>query len=499
MKILFQDTPNNSTPSIFITPVAGKEAMKRALASLSFDLSIDLEQIQQDFNAGSSEVQLIYGSKHRHYLIGVGENPTINQILKSLRSFYHKRAKKLPADLVINLTALAGKEEVTSYAEHVASGLILGGYQIGKYKTQKNKSLAINEEEASLNFWLPSKDLESTVKQAVNRGAIIADTQRRIMDLVNAPSNKKTPAVLGEWAIESGKQFGYEVEVWDKDKITDTGLFALLAVNQGSANPPRFIIMEHKPSNNKAISSTKIGLVGKGVTFDTGGLSIKGSTNMHFMKSDMGGAAAVLGTLELAARLDLPFHLVGIVPSTENSVDAKSVMPSDVINSYSGKTIEIIDTDAEGRLILADGINYMIRHYQPDVLIDLATLTGSAVRTFGYHAAALFSKDDKLAEAIAKAGDEVGERAWRLPLWDIYRDDIKSDVADVRNYSGKPIAGAIAAAKFLEFFTENHPRWAHLDIAGVAFSDTEFSIQKSATGYGVRLLLQFMEQLYAQE
>ncbi|MCL4141236.1 UNVERIFIED_CONTAM: hypothetical protein GTU68_048564 [Idotea baltica] len=249
--------------------------------------------------------------------------------------------------------------------------------------------------------------------------------------------------------------------------------------------------MEYKP--NTPGDYKKIGLVGKGVTFDTGGLSIKPSINMHYMKSDMGGAAAVFGTLEMAAKLQLPVHLIGIVPATDNSVDAKSIKPSDVIGSYSGKTIEIIDTDAEGRLILADGINYMVKNYSPEILIDLATLTGSAVRTFGYHAAALFSNNDDLAERIQQTGDDNGERAWRLPIWDIYKDDIKSDVADVRNYSGRPTAGAIAAAKFLEFFTENHPKWAHLDIAGVAFGDSEFTIQRSATGFGIRLLTELIE------
>lgn len=212
----------------------------------------------------------------------------------------------------------------------------------------------------------------------------------------------------------------------------------------------------------------------------------------------MGGAAAVLGTMELVAKLQLPVHLIGIVPSTENSVDAKSIRPSDVINSYSGKTIEIIDTDAEGRLILADGLAYMIRHFNPSILIDLATLTGSAVRTFGYHAAALFSSNDDLAGQLERTGARTGERVWRLPLWDIYKEDIKSDVADIRNFSGRPIAGAIGAAKFLEAFTEDHLAWAHMDIAGVAFTDSEFANQKSGTAFGVRLLAEFLSNVNSQ-
>ena len=324
----------------------------------------------------------------------------------------------------------------------------------------------------------------------------MARTQMSIFDMVNAPSNKKLPIDLANWALKSGESHGYKVRTFDQKEIKATGLEALLAVNRGSEYPASFIIMEHKPSGNGTYK--KVGLVGKGVTFDTGGLSIKPSINMHFMKSDMGGAAAVFGTMEMAAKLNLPVHLIGIVPATENSVDAKSIKPSDVIDSYSGKTIEIIDTDAEGRLILADGINYMVKNYAPEILIDLATLTGSAVRTFGYHAAALFSNDDELAERIQETGKKNGEKSWRLPIWDIYKEDIKSDVADVRNYSGRPTAGAIGAAKFLQFFTEEHPKWAHLDIAGVAFGDSEFSIQRSATAFGVRLLIELIES-YTQD
>ncbi|MEZ4947811.1 MAG: hypothetical protein R2784_00165 [Saprospiraceae bacterium] len=181
------------------------------------------------------------------------------------------------------------------------------------------------------------------------------------------------------------------------------------------------------------------------------------------------------------------------IPVTDNSIDAKAIKPSDVIQSYSGKTIEVIDTDAEGRLILADGLSYLVRNYNPDVLIDAATLTGSAVRTFGFHAGALFSNNENLANQLLSASEKTTERLWRLPLWDSYADEIKSDVADVRNLSMRPTAGAISAAKFLEVFTDNHTCWAHMDIAGVCLQDSEFTSQKSATGFGPRLLTTFME------
>ena len=203
----------------------------------------------------------------------------------------------------------------------------------------------------------------------------------------------------------------------------------------------------------------------------------------------------VLGTMQLIADLKLPVKVTAIVPCCENSVDSKSFLPSDVIKSYSGHTIEIIDTDAEGRLILADGLSYIIKNYKPQIIIDIATLTGSSVATFGYECAALFTNNEELSKNIQLAGDQVGERLWPLPLWDTYKTDIESDIADVKNYSGKPVAGAISAAKFLEYFTEKHTAWMHLDIAGVAFGDDEFAKSKHATAYGVHLLTKFIENL----
>jgi leucyl aminopeptidase len=313
------------------------------------------------------------------------------------------------------------------------------------------------------------------------------------MDLVNAPSNYKRPAELGEWALASAAEYGYRATVWGQDQIKAAGMQALLAVNQGSAHPAAFIITEYQPQTPGNYPT--VALVGKGVTFDTGGLSIKASANMHYMKSDMGGAAAVLGTLEVAAQLQMPIRLLGFIPATENSVDAHAVKPGDVIGSYAGKTIEVIDTDAEGRLILADALSYAVKQYQPNVLIDLATLTGSAVRTLGYVAGALFTHNDNLAHDLYQAGWNCGERLWRLPLWDLYKDDVKSDIADLRNFSGKPTAGAISAAKFLEAFVDDHPAWAHLDIAGVAYTDSEVNGGKTASAYGIRLLLTYLQGL----
>lgn len=487
-------TAESSAPVLI--PVK-KDSRRDAVLDTIEDLTgLSAAQLKRDFSADAGAVHLIYDRQgRRYYLLGLGESAAFADILKAFRSFSHKYRDNLEGQIGINFL-LSEESSGTSWVEPAINGLFLGAYRIGRFKSNPKAPHPLDTPSSSIELFVSPSQKDNAL-QAAERGRAIAETQRSILDLVNAPSNKKIPSELGKWALESGKKYGYKVRVLDKAEIEKNGLHALLAVNQGSPHHPVFIIMEYRPEDNSDKHLTKVGLVGKGVTFDTGGLSIKPSANMHLMKSDMGGAAAVFGTMEAAARLKLPVHLIGIVPATDNSVDAYAVKPSDVISSHSGKTIEVIDTDAEGRLILADGLSYIVQHYHPDVLIDLATLTGSTVRTLGYHAAGLFSNNENLAGRLSRAADRCGERVWQLPLWEVYKEDLKSDVADIRNLGGKPVAGAITAAKFLEFFTHEHPAWAHLDIAGVAFQDSEFAGQKSATGFGVRLLVEYLQGLFS--
>ena len=311
------------------------------------------------------------------------------------------------------------------------------------------------------------------------------------MDLLNLPPNQKNSEILAEFALEFAESNDFGIQIFDKEKCLELGLTSFLSVNQGSAYEPAFIILEYKPQNFKKT----IGIVGKCVTFDTGGISIKPSSNMHYMKSDMGGATTVLGTLLAAKKLNIQQHIIAILPATDNAVDSKAYLPGDVIYSYSGKTIEVINTDAEGRMTMADALAYLNDIYHPDVLIDIATLTGSAVRTFGYKCAALLTVSDDLNEKLSNIGYEVGEKVWRLPLWDEFLEDIKSDVADLKHISLSPLSDVIYAGKFLQQFTNEHPKWLHLDIAGVAFGNNDYSKDKSATGYGVELLTAFLESL----
>jgi leucyl aminopeptidase len=473
----------NPYSKVVIFPFLQDENFETYLQKVSTDFELNFELIKQDFKAELKEYQVVYSPQNQKViLLGLGKNSNSLDIIKAFRTLFLKQKSKLSNEVTIDVQNLP-----KTWVEYAVIGSMLGGYDLDLYKTEDKKTFPLFTKEGIINILSTS---EST-GEAIIRGKAISKTQMQMFDLMNAPANKKTPYVLAKWAVDSGKKFDYSVTILEKQQLKSQKLDALLAVGQGSEHPPVLIIMEYKSPEAKQ----KIGLVGKGVTFDTGGISIKSSTNMHLMKSDMGGAAAVMGTIELAAKLKLPVHLVGIIPACENSVDGKSFKPSDVIGSYSGKTIEIIDTDAEGRLILADGLNYLVRNFQPDTMIDLATLTGSCVATLGYHAAGMFTNNDNLAQNLTKAADQTGERLWRLPLWDIYKEDITSDIADVRNYSGKPMAGAISATKFLEVFTENHQNWAHLDIAGTAFGDIEFAPQRAGTAFGVRLLLEFLENM----
>ena len=485
----------NSYSDLLIVPIAKQENAGQCFSAISFLTGVPINILQADFKSELKETQTLYyqdnKTSKRIALLGLGKNPGISEVLSAFRSFVHKRKSTLNGKVGINFNFGNTPSDPSDWIEAAVNGMILGSYEIGLYKTTESEQATSTKPLKSIDIFV-SKELSSIAKTASDKGKSVAETQLQIFDLVNAPSNKKTPQTLADWALKSGKTNGYDVKVLGKKEIISLGLHALLAVNQGSENPPTFILMEYKP---KGKSVKKIGLVGKGVTFDTGGLSIKPSTNMHYMKSDMGGAAAVMGTVEMAAKLKLPFHILGVIPATDNSVDGKSIKPGDVIGSYDGKTIEVIDTDAEGRLILADGLAYTTKNFKPDVLIDLATLTGSCIRTLGTYAGGLFSNDDALAADLLAAGQQTGERLWQLPIWDDYNREIKSDVADVKNFSGNPSAGAITAAKFLQAFIQGHPSWAHMDIAGVAVSDSEFSSQKSATAFGVRLLVGYLQKL----
>ncbi|MCH8568927.1 MAG: leucyl aminopeptidase family protein [Balneolales bacterium] len=448
-----------------------------------------------DFDPKPGAVQLIYGNHFRVLLIGLGKTSSaiFPVILKTFRQVAAQQKALLKPQAAIMLSHLTDKE---LHANAVVNGLVCGSYLIGTWKKDAEDNTHPLDQENSELLLITGESEEKSVQilETATRAYRIALAQKQAMHLVNAPSNIKTPPFLSETARSWGENYGQKVTILSGKEIEETGLHALAAVNRGSEYEAQFIVMEYEPESTTDATKT-IGLVGKGITFDTGGLSIKTSAGMYFMKSDMGGAAAVFGLMEAAASLSLPHRLIAVIPVTDNLIDARSFKPSDIISSYSGKTIEIMDTDAEGRLILADGLSWITDHHKLDYLFDFATLTGATVRAIGYAAAGMFTNCDDTANLVYEAGLQTGEKVWRFPLWSDYDADLHSDVADLRNLSGKPIAGGISAAKFLEQFVREHPKWVHLDIAGVAFGDNELGKHKNGTGYGVRLMIEFLERL----
>ena len=472
IQFIRSEAPLEVSHVYFLRPTAW---LADTLVQICAHLGLVDQSLVTDFEAKSDETIVLYGPTKKVYLVGLGTKSTI---LGTVRLFFHRNSPKLGSDLGIYLP------ESESIQELVA-GVVASQYQVSQHQVKTAVGGFLDAESPLIRLSVGSEE-------DISRGIAWGETLSRVLHVVDAPPNFKTPVHLSEHIRVSAGKYGYKAEVFDRDGCESLGLHALLAVSKGSTvHPAHFVVLEY---GEKGQGPT-IGLVGKGVTFDTGGIGLKPGDNMHYMKSDMAGAAAVWGAVELAARWKLPVHIVAALPLTENGVDGEAMKPGDVIGSYAGKTIEVIHTDAEGRLILADGIAYLNERFRPDYLVDLATLTGNCIQALGYHAAALLSTHDGLAEELLEVGQEVGERLWRMPLWDEYGEMMKSDIADIKNLSAAPLAGAITAAKFLEVFTNQHPRWAHLDIAGVAFGDTPYAKMKSATGWGVHLLITWIERL----
>jgi leucyl aminopeptidase len=336
----------------------------------------------------------------------------------------------------------------------------------------------------------------SGLAHAARAGLVVAESANLARRLAELPGNHLPPRLLAAAALAVKKETNLQVTVYEEDWIRKRGMGALIGVAQGSAEPPRFIVIEHQPRRRAASSKPKrrrphVALVGKGVTFDTGGISLKPREDMERMKYDMSGAAAVLGALRAASLLDLPLRVTGIIPTVENMPSGTAIKPGDVLLSMAGKSIEVVNTDAEGRLILADALAYAAE-LDPDCIVDIATLTGACRIALGSAACGLMGNDPDLIEELQLAGDRSGEAAWPLPLFNEYADDITSDVADLKNSGGRA-AGALTAGTFLRAFVGERP-WAHLDIAGPAWVEKDKDYLKcGSAGFGVRLFTRFLE------
>jgi len=356
-------------------------------------------------------------------------------------------------------------------------GCLLSRYRFRLYKKEENgkemESLAV----------LSDKEFEEELRRA----SVLADAVYFARNLVNTPANDMTPCMLAKAAksLAGGK---VKVKVIGKDEAAELGMGGYLSVARGSAEPPQFIVVTYKGDGSRPVV-----LIGKSITFDSGGISIKPSEGMEKMKYDMAGGAAVLGVIKAASELGLPVHITGVLPATENLPGGTASRPGDVVRTIGGKTIEIINTDAEGRVVLADAIGYARKFLDPEAVIDIATLTGACSVALGNEAIAMMTTDEKLAARMEKAGEKTGERVWRMPLYDEYREYIESDIADLKNTGGKS-GGLVTAAYFLKEFAENTP-WVHLDIASTAWTDKDRPyIPKGASGIGVRLLFEFLAE-----
>jgi len=404
-----------------------------------------------------------------------GEGFALTEKMRKAGAALSKKLNKLQEKSI----SIDGRESTLAIAE----GLALSNYQFLKYFSTKNRK------ENSLE----KVSLFGATKAQIETLDAIATSVCYARDLINTPVWDLNAPQLGDSAKKAGKDFGFEVDVLNKKKIEALKMGGLLAVNKGSIDPPVFIIMEHKPKGAK--NKKPIVLVGKGVVYDTGGLSLKPTASMDDMKCDMSGAAAVLGTMCAVAKANLPVHVVGLIPATDNRPGGNAVTPGDVITISDGTSVEVMNTDAEGRLILADALHYA-KKYKPELVVDLATLTGAAAVAIGrYGIVAMGTAGDEAWKKLEKSGNEAYERIVKFPFWEEYDELLKSPIADLKNIGGRE-GGAITAGKFLANFTD-YP-YIHLDIAGPAFIDAEDGyLPKGGTGVGVRLLFNFLSNYSA--
>ena len=443
-----------------------------------------------DFSGKLGEVGVLYPrgaiAARRVLVTGLGEQEKfdLEQVRKAAAAAI-KKARELKARHVASIVHGAGiaRLPVGLATQALLEGTLLALYQYDGIRQEREQ---ISEIDSFTLVEFEESKVEAITQALEVTQAIIAGV-RVARDLVNEPPNVATPTRLAEMAREIAEEHGLRVVVGDRTWAAARKMGAYLAVARGAGEPPKFIVLEH---NGERDDLDTIVLVGKGITFDTGGISLKKSEGMGEMKTDMAGAAAVLGTMKAVSQLNLPLRVIGLAPCTENMPDAHAYRPADVVTASNGKTIEVISTDAEGRMVLADALVFA-NGYRPKAVIDLATLTGAAVVALGQNVAAgLFSTDDWLREQLVTAGATSHERVWPLPLWDDYYEAIRSDVADIKN-SGGQYGGIGASAMFLKSFT-NYP-WAHLDIAGVANNKKSKAYTPAgATGFGVRLLVEFL-------
>ncbi len=424
----------------------------------------------------------------RILLVGLGKKSAMN--IEKLRGAASTAACHVRDIGLESFTIPVSFADIKGTPSHIKAGICAESVILGLYRFRQFKSGKAEKNIRSVTILTESNEQLKKCAVEVKKAEVIADAVCIARDLVSRPGNSATPSFLADTAKKISKNTGLTCKIIDAKKAGALGMRAFLGVARGSREPLKFIVMEHKPA---AKNVPCVVLVGKAITFDSGGISLKPAARMEEMKMDMAGGAAVIAGMQAIAKLKIPVHVTGIVPATENLPDGNAQKPGDIVKSMAGKTIEIISTDAEGRLILADAITYACRYCRPSAIIDLATLTGACIIALGNDVTAVMGNNEGLIEKLNKAGTSTGEKIWQLPLWEEYKDLIKSDVADIKNAGGRS-AGTITAACFLSEFAGEIP-WAHLDIAGTAWTTkNKPCIPKGATGVGVRLLVELLQK-----
>ncbi len=471
---------DNPTPNLVIDGI--NTAMNGAIAELVSG---------GDFTANLSDVSVLYPrgtgvAARRVVVVGLGDAADLTpDAIRRATATALQRARTLKSQQVA--AAIPPELDTATTLQAMTEGALLGLYQ---YHGQKSSEPPVARPE-SLAIHL-SADAMDAAQNGLTAGRAFAAGGITARTLVNLPPNYCTPAYMAEQADNIAKAHGLKCTVLERHQMEALKMGALLAVAQGSATPPRFIILEHN-ADKKDLAA--VVLVGKGVTFDTGGYSLKTADGMVGMKADMGGGAAVIGAMQTVAMLNIPLRVIGLVPAADNMVSGNAYRPQDVVTASNGKTIEIISTDAEGRLLLADALVYAKR-YDPAAVVDIATLTGAMVVALGSAASGVYATDDTVMQHLFDAGEFTQERVWRMPLYTDYNKPIESDTADMKNSAGANVRGGGAgiAAAFLKNFVE-YPAWAHVDMAGKMTSDGDNTyVPKGATGYGARLLAEFVRR-----
>lgn len=418
-------------------------------------------------------------------LAGMGKDPAAAE-WRQAGACIGAQLKKNKIERIQIDTALLPQDGSGREVEWLLEGCMLELYSFDKYKSTAEPPPA----RVMIAIYADTEAQSARLRETMQRRLIVLEGTALARDLVNEPSNVKTPEYLAQQAWEQSEKAGVKATILGRKAMEQAGLHALLGVAQGSNAEPRLIVMEYQGG---ATDEAPVALVGKAVTFDSGGISLKPGEGMEQMKMDMGGGAAVMATLISAARLQLPLNVVGVIPAVENMPSGTAQRPGDIVHSAAGKTIEVINTDAEGRLILADALHW-VGSKKPRAVVDVATLTGACIIALGHHAAAVLGNDAKLVQDLISAGEECGEYLWELPLRKEYAKQLESSVADLKNVGGRP-AGTITAAAFLQHFAPECP-WAHVDIAGTAWNE-KASPGKPAggSGFGVRVLLEYLQGL----